>query len=136
MLTTIGIYPPVKRLIAMGDVHGDLRVTLLALKLAEVIPQNSDEKNVDSIQSAISVALRGSIFFILGMIPIGFNYLFFIYGIPYLIFFLVGLVFGTEKKHPETFIKFQFSSKKSSFDLDFNYFYVFLCTLFLFLALT
>ena len=46
---TIGIYPPVKRLIAMGDVHGDLRVTLLALKLAEVIPQNSDEKNVDSI---------------------------------------------------------------------------------------
>ena len=24
------------------------------------------------------------------MIPVGFNYLFFIYGIPYLIFFLVG----------------------------------------------
>ena len=47
-------------------------------------------KNVDSIQSAISILLRGSVFFILGMIPVGFNYLFFIYGIPYLIFFLVG----------------------------------------------
>ena len=36
----IGIYPPVKKLIAIGDVHGDLRVTLLVLKLAKVIPNN------------------------------------------------------------------------------------------------
>ena len=45
----IGIYPPVKRLIAMGDVHGDLRVTLIALKLAEVIPQQSNEQNLNDI---------------------------------------------------------------------------------------
>ena len=31
-----------------------------------------------------------TIFFILGMLPIGFNYLTIIYGIPYIIFFLVG----------------------------------------------
>ena len=45
----IGIYPPVKKLIAMGDVHGDLRVTLIALKLAEVIPQQSNEQNLNDI---------------------------------------------------------------------------------------
>ena len=45
----VGIYPPVKKLIAIGDVHGDLRVTLLALKLAEVIPQHSNEKDINRI---------------------------------------------------------------------------------------
>ena len=45
----IGMYPPVKKLIAIGDLHGDLRVTLIALKLAEVIPQRSSEDNLSDI---------------------------------------------------------------------------------------
>ena len=45
----IGIYPKVKRLIAMGDLHGDLRVTLIALRLAKVIPDNIFPYNVDKI---------------------------------------------------------------------------------------
>jgi len=45
----IGMYPPVKKLIAIGDLHGDLRVTILSLKLAEVIPQNSSHNDVSNI---------------------------------------------------------------------------------------
>lgn len=45
----IGMYPPVKKLIAIGDLHGDLRITLLALKLAEVIPQTSNTNDINSI---------------------------------------------------------------------------------------
>ena len=45
----LGIYPSVKRLIAIGDLHGDLRVTLLALRLAKVIPMNIFPYNVDKI---------------------------------------------------------------------------------------
>ena len=36
----LGMYPAVRRLIAMGDLHGDLRVTLIALRFAKVIPQH------------------------------------------------------------------------------------------------
>ena len=36
----VGMYPKQKRLVAIGDVHGDLSVTLIALKLAEVIDKN------------------------------------------------------------------------------------------------
>ena len=45
----IGIYPPVKRLVCIGDLHGDLAVTLKVLKLAEVVPQNSNIRNVNDI---------------------------------------------------------------------------------------
>ena len=45
----IGMYPKVRRLIAIGDLHGDLRVTLIALRLAKVIPQNIFPYNVGEI---------------------------------------------------------------------------------------
>ena len=45
----IGMYPKVKRLIAIGDLHGDLNVTLIALRLAKVIPQNIFPYNVNQI---------------------------------------------------------------------------------------
>ena len=45
----IGIYPPVKRLVCVGDLHGDLAVSLKILKLAEVIPQNSNIRNINDI---------------------------------------------------------------------------------------
>jgi hypothetical protein len=45
----VGMYPPVKRLVAVGDLHGDLRVTIMALQLAEVIPQNCSQTDIDNI---------------------------------------------------------------------------------------
>ena len=45
----IGMYPPVKKLVAIGDLHGDLIATLKVLKLAEVIPQNSRPNNINDI---------------------------------------------------------------------------------------
>jgi len=45
----IGIYPAQKRLVAIGDLHGDLIATLKVLKLAEVIPQNSKINDINNI---------------------------------------------------------------------------------------
>ena len=45
----VGMYPSVRRLIAIGDLHGDLRVTLIALRLAKVIPPNIFPYNVNQI---------------------------------------------------------------------------------------
>tara|TARA_B100001094_G_scaffold17961_2_gene15467 strand:- start:67 stop:1617 length:1551 start_codon:yes stop_codon:yes gene_type:complete len=46
----LGIYPTVPRLVAIGDLHGDLRVTLIALKLAGVISKDIFPYNVGKIQ--------------------------------------------------------------------------------------
>ena len=35
----IGMYPPVPKLVAIGDLHGDIMITLSVLKLAEVMFQ-------------------------------------------------------------------------------------------------
>jgi len=45
----IGMYPKVRRLIAIGDLHGDLAVTLTSLRLAKVIPLNIYPYNVKDI---------------------------------------------------------------------------------------
>ena len=45
----LGMYPAVSRLVAIGDLHGDLKVTLQALRLAKVIPRHIYPNNVDQI---------------------------------------------------------------------------------------
>lgn len=45
----LGMYPSVERLVAIGDLHGDLKVTLQALRLAKVIPRDIYPNNVDKI---------------------------------------------------------------------------------------
>ena len=44
------MYPAVERMIAIGDLHGDLKVTLQALRLAKVIPDTIFPYNVDQIR--------------------------------------------------------------------------------------
>jgi len=46
----LGMYPKTPRVIAVGDLHGDLRVTLIALKLAGVISKDIFPYNVNNIQ--------------------------------------------------------------------------------------
>ena len=45
----IAMYPAQKRLVAIGDLHGDLIATLKVLKLAEVIPQSSRINDINNI---------------------------------------------------------------------------------------
>ena len=49
------MYPAQKRLVAIGDLHGDLIATLKVLKLAEVIPQSSRINDID-ITDPLAVA--------------------------------------------------------------------------------
>ena len=44
----IGMYPAVEKLIAIGDLHGDLKATLSVLKLAEVIPQTTTIETINN----------------------------------------------------------------------------------------
>jgi len=46
----IGMYPAVKKLVAIGDLHGDIIATLKVLKLAEVIPQNTTFNNIANVK--------------------------------------------------------------------------------------
>jgi hypothetical protein len=48
----LGCYPAVKRLVCMGDVHGDLKVSLTALKLAGVISKDiyTHNFNIETIE--------------------------------------------------------------------------------------
>ena len=41
------ILPPVKRIIAIGDIHGDFEKLLESLKLAKLIPDNTTRKTKD-----------------------------------------------------------------------------------------
>ena len=45
----LGMYPAVPRVVAIGDLHGDLKVSLQVLRLAKVIPSNIFPYNVDQI---------------------------------------------------------------------------------------
>lgn len=47
-------------------------------------------EKVDSLKSALYVFASGTLFFLMGTIPYGFDLLFFKYGLSYIIFFLVG----------------------------------------------
>lgn len=45
-----GMYPKQGRVIAIGDLHGDLRVTLMALRLAKVIPDDIYPHNATDVR--------------------------------------------------------------------------------------
>ena len=55
----IAMYPAQKRLVAIGDLHGDLIATLKVLKLAEVIPQSS---RINDIKIFIGLAVALGLF--------------------------------------------------------------------------